>query len=473
MKLFVKQGGDSVFSHKQGSTIAARLDRIPTHSFHTRLLGLVGGGMLIDNFDIYIAGSVLVVLLHSGWSTLSSNAAFVSATFAGMMIGTFAAGLIGDRYGRKPTFQINLAVFGLASIGAAAATNIDLLIAMRFICGVGLGAEIVTGYSTLAEFVPPQSRGKWLALLSMCSSCGLLTATLFSYLLIPIAGWRIMFAIPGVAALFVLWLRKAIPESPRWLEMRGRHAEADAIVCSIEDSARKTGATLASPAAFPMRTSESIWQLKFLRPLVLGTIMQVVLFTVLYALVAWLPTFLARQGMPINQSLKQSAIMALGGPVGAFVARLLADRLGRRKGIIFGSVIAAAMAAAFGHVSSPMVAMSFGFATYASLFYLLATVQAIYLPEIFPTEIRMRCNAVCVGIGRASAIGAPFVIVYLFEHGGVTAVITLIWILFAVQAVSMAVLGSETSRKPLDDVGGSPVDQRPPRSTETTAAWSQ
>ncbi|MGF6543400.1 MFS transporter [Paraburkholderia youngii] len=338
MKLFVKQGGDSVFSHKQGSTIAARLDRIPTHSFHTRLLGLVGGGMLIDNFDIYIAGSVLVVLLHSGWSTLSSNAAFVSATFAGMMIGTFAAGLIGDRYGRKLTFQINLAVFGLASIGAAAATNIDLLIAMRFICGVGLGAEIVTGYSTLAEFVPPQSRGKWLALLSMCSSCGLLTATLFSYLLIPIAGWRIMFAIPGVAALFVLWLRKAIPESPRWLEMRGRHAEADAIVCSIEDSARKTGATLASPAAFPMRTSESIWQLKFLRPLVLGTIMQVVLFTVLYALVAWLPTFLARQGMPINQSLKQSAIMALGGPVGAFVARLLADRLGRRKGIIFGSV---------------------------------------------------------------------------------------------------------------------------------------
>lgn len=458
---------------EQGSTVAARLDRVPTHSFHTRLLGLVGGGMFIDNFDIYIAGSVLVVLLHSGWSTLASNAAFVSSTFAGMMIGTFAAGLIGDRYGRKLTFQINLAIFGIASLGAAVATDMNMLIVLRLICGIGLGAEIVTGYSTLAEFVPPQSRGKWLALLSMLSSFGLLAATLLSYFLIPVAGWRVMFGIPGVVALFILWLRKAIPESPRWLEMHGRHAEADAIVNSIEASARAAGATLAAPAVLPVRTSESIWQVKFLRPLVLGTIMQVVLFTVLYALVAWLPTFLAKQGMPINQSLKQAAIMALGGPVGAFIARLLADHLGRRKGIIWGSVIAAVMAAAFGHVTSPLAAMSFGFATYVSLFYLLATVQAIYLPEIFPTEIRMRCNAVCVGIARASAIGAPFVIVYLFEHGGVTAVITLIWILFAIQAVAMALLGPETSRKPLDHVGDQTGIDTSAASARKASAWSQ
>jgi putative MFS transporter len=320
-----------------------RLDRLPILRFHKRLFGLVSGGLFVDNFDIYIAGAVLAVLLQSKWSSMELNATFISATYTGMLIGTLLAGVVADRFGRKLTFQLNLAIFGLASIACALAPDMNFLIVARFVCGVGLGAELVVGYSTMAEFTPPRKRGKLQTLMSMVSSFGLLASTLLSFALIPAFGWRVMFWIPGLGALFILYLRKGIPESPRWLEVRGRHAEADAILREVEDDAARQGISLPAPEPSRQRPIESLASLKFLRPLILGTILQVVMFTALYGLVNWIPTFLTKQGISLNQSLGQTAFMTLGGPAGAFIAQALTDRLGRRKSIISGSVIAASM----------------------------------------------------------------------------------------------------------------------------------
>jgi hypothetical protein len=134
---------------------AARLDRLPTSAFHRRILWLIGIGMFFDGFDVYVAATVLGATLKSGFSTLSQNAQFVSVTFVGMMLGSFLTGFLGDRYGRRFTYQANLAIFGLASIASAFAPSMQILIALRCIMGLGLGAEIVVGFSTLTEFVPP------------------------------------------------------------------------------------------------------------------------------------------------------------------------------------------------------------------------------------------------------------------------------------------------------------------------------
>ena len=96
----------------------SRLDRLPIGSFHRRIMMLIGIGMFFDGFDIYLAGTVLGVTLKSGFSTLPQNALFISATFVGMMLGSFAAGFLGDRYGRRFTYQFNLLIFGLASLAA-------------------------------------------------------------------------------------------------------------------------------------------------------------------------------------------------------------------------------------------------------------------------------------------------------------------------------------------------------------------
>ena len=155
-----------------------RLDRLPIGPFHYRIMTLIGIGMFFDGFDIYIAGTVLGVTLKSGFSTLSQNAVFISATFVGMMVGSFGTGFLGDRFGRRFSYQFNLLVFGLASLAAAFAPNMTILIFCRFVMGVGLGAENVVGYSTMTEFVPAKSRGKWLGLMAVCIGTGLPVARL-------------------------------------------------------------------------------------------------------------------------------------------------------------------------------------------------------------------------------------------------------------------------------------------------------
>src|SRR5260370_19694273 len=135
----------------------------------------------------------------------------------GMMVGSFPTGFLGDRFGRRFTYQASLAIFGLASIAAAFAPSMRSLILLRFVMGAGLGAENVVGYATMTEFVPPQARGKWLGLISVFVVAGLPVTALLGTLIIPRLGWRIMFLLGGVGALVVCDLRQALPRAPRWL----------------------------------------------------------------------------------------------------------------------------------------------------------------------------------------------------------------------------------------------------------------
>ena len=217
----------------------ARLDRLPMSPFHRRIMWLIGIGMFFDGFDIYVASTVLGATLQSGFSTLAQNALFVSLTFFGMMIGSFATGFLGDRFGRRFTYQANLAIFGIASLGAALAPTMSVLIACRFLMGVGLGAENVVGYSTLAEFVPPHKRGRLQGLMAVFVVSGLPVAGLIGLLVIPAFGWRSMFVLGGIGALAVWYARKALPESPRWLESSGRDKEAEEIMQRIEAEAQR------------------------------------------------------------------------------------------------------------------------------------------------------------------------------------------------------------------------------------------
>ena len=190
-----------------------RLDRLPMSGFHRRIMWLIGIGMFFDGFDIYVASTVLGATLKTGFSTLGQNAVFVSLTFLGMMLGSLGTGFLGDRFGRRFTYQANLAVFGLASLGAALAPNMSVLIACRFLMGLGLGAENVVGYSTLTEFVPPQKRGKLQGLMAVFVVSGLPVAGLIGLVLIPVFGWRAMFA-RRLGALGVWYARKSCPSRP-------------------------------------------------------------------------------------------------------------------------------------------------------------------------------------------------------------------------------------------------------------------
>jgi MFS family permease len=214
----------------------ARLDRLPISRFHWRVLWLISAGAFLDAFDIYLTGGVIAAMLKDGFSTLAQNASFVSATFTGMLIGAGLAGWVGDRMGRRYSYQTNLALFGVASLAAGFAPTIYWLIGLRFLMGIGMGAELVVAAGTLCEFVPPRYRGRWILMMGMVVNSGLLAATITGYFVIPDLGWRAMFAIAGVGALIVWVLRKRMPESPRWLESVGRLDEDAG--CGVGDGGR-------------------------------------------------------------------------------------------------------------------------------------------------------------------------------------------------------------------------------------------
>ena len=442
------------------ASAAFRLDRLPILPFHRRLLWLIGAGMFFDSFDIYLAGSVLGELVHNGWSSVPLNARFISGTFVGMVIGAAGAGWLGDRYGRRFTYQFNLAVFGLASLACAAAPSMDWLIAARFVTGIGLGAEIVIGYATMLEFIPPTYRGRWAALLSLVTNFGLFASTLLSWLIIPVLGWRPMFVIAGLGAFVVLWMRKAMPESPRWLEVQGRAAEADEILRGVEAEAVGLPAVAGSrpePLPAPVRLSSAA----FLRPVVVGSIMQVVLGIAIYGFVAWVPTFLVQHGMAINRSLGQSVLMSFGGPAGAALAWLLSDRIGRRPSIIGASLLAAICGPAFAHAPSQEAAVAFGFAMFTLIYFLVGVIVAGYVPELFPTALRMRGNGLTSVVGRLTTIAVPYGVVALYGNGGVSAVLTAVSGALLVQALLAWGYGRETNGRSLEAIAISEAQDRP------------
>ncbi|OWJ79693.1 MULTISPECIES: MFS transporter [Haematobacter] len=428
-----------------------RLDRLPILPFHKKILLLVGAGLFFDAFDIYLANSVLGAIVQDGWSTPEKNAAFLSATAFGMLIGAIMAGFLGDRYGRKFTYQFNLLIFGLSSLACAMMPTMEWLIAARFVTGIGLGAELVIGYGLLSEFVPPSHRGRWAALLSCIAQFGLFAATLMSWLVIPVLGWRAMFVIAGIGGLLVFIARKNIPESPRWLERNGQKERADLIVSSIEaEAAPGTLPTIRTSA--PVKTQDvNPLDPRFRRSLGVGAVTQIVQSAAIYGFIALLPTFMAKQGIPINQSLGQAVLMTLGGPAGAILAFLLSDRIGRKPAIIAGSLLAAVIGPCFALVESQAVATGLGFVMFSLVYFLVSVVQAGYLPELFPTEVRMRLTSWAVTAGRLASIAIPFVSVYLVQWGMI-AVVGAVSVLLLIQAVVIALLAVETRNRSLEDI---------------------
>ena len=436
-----------------------RLDRLSVSGFHWRVLALIAAGMFFDSFDLYLAGGVLGAMVQSGESTLTLNAMFISATFFGMMIGAWFAGVLGDRLGRKFTYQFNLMIFGLASIAGALSPSMAWLIAARFVMGLGLGAEIVVGYGTLSEFIPARHRGRFATLLNLIINASLFLATLISWVVIPRFGWRWMFVIVGVGAFVVWFLRRAMPESPRWLASQGRLAEAEAIVARAERESPAVDDLAARPHGAAAATQYGLRDLfgpALLRRTVVASVVTVCLLTFNFAFVSWVPTFLVKQGHGMANSLGLSVLIFAGGPLGSLIGLLLAERVGRRWGLIWFSLAGILASAAYVSVTDTALIAGLGFCVTLVIYVLSSLSIACYVPELFPTEVRLRGSGIANALGRAVNILVPYVIAASFEGFGLYGVLGLITMVLAVQIVVLLTMGIETKQRSLEELGAEP-----------------
>ncbi|HEY2529513.1 MAG TPA: MFS transporter [Xanthobacteraceae bacterium] len=443
-----------------GSTHAAsvnagpRLDRLPISSFHRRIFFLIGAGMFFDGYDLYVGTNVLGSVVQSKFATLGQVPQFISLTFLGLTIGSLITGFVGDRYGRRFTYQFNLLIFGLASLAAAFAPDMTTLNALRFVMGLGLGAEIVVGYSTMTEFVPPQTRGRWLAFMSFIVVFGLPATALLGYLIIPQYGWRPMFVICGLGSLVVWYLRKSLPESPRWLETQGRSEEAEALMQAIEKEAASAGPLPPPKPATPMppfRLS-SLVSPALLPSMVVASVALIVINTLIFGFVQWLPTFFVQEGLSITKSFTYTLVIILGSPFGCAIGAFSCDYFGRKPSLIGAAIATIILGAVYPFMQQPSALLTVGFFLIVAIYVQVAILFGVYTTELFPTEVRLRANGICNTIGRAATIVSPFLVLALFRHYGLPGVLALMIGLLIINIIVIATWGIEPAKRRLEEL---------------------
>jgi MFS transporter, putative metabolite:H+ symporter len=435
-----------------------RLDQLPILPFHRRLFVLIAAGLFLDGFQLYFPSGLVNVLVKSGWAPEKFAANYISAGLFGIMLGAWLSGIIGDRFGRQFCYQLNLLIFGLASFGSAAAPSPEYLVLLRFVMGLGLGAEIIVGYALLIEYIPPSRRGRWTAGLALAISAAIFGSSFVSYTFLPTIGWRWIFVGFGIASLLLWQLRKGIPESPRWLESKGREAEAQRIVSNIEREAAHGGVEPAQKAvavpALDARSSDQLLLAVDLRKrFLVGIAIHVGSNALAYGFLIWLPTFLEREGFTVTVALAFTAIISSGAPLGSLAGIVLSDRLSRRKtaaGLFFAI---ACLGLVFPVIRNPPLLLSVGLLFNILYFFLVSVTWASYLPELFPTRIRLRASGACNGIGRAVGVVLPFFVVPTLNRFGLIGVMCLIGVLLVAAGVTVSVLGIETNDRSLEALG--------------------
>ena len=439
--------------------IGARLDRLPVSGIHRRLLLYIGAGAMLDSFDVYLAGGVTAAMRAEGFADVGSIATFMSMTFLGMLIGAALAGWSGDRFGRKTAYTWNLLLFGGASIAAAFAPTIEVLILCRLIMGIGLGAELVIAGGMLSEFLPPKIRGRWMTILGFMINSGLLLATGVGLIVIPAIGWKPMFAIAGVGAFVVWFIRRSVPESPRWLASVGRYDEANAIVTDFERRIEAKHGPLDAPAAtLPAAPAarapfRDLFKGRMRRRVILAVVCAVAINVCVYGFVSWIPTFFVEQGYTVVTSLGFTTFMAVGAPVGALIGYAVTDRIKRRTTLFIFAPIAIVVGLIYPNLTEFWAIAICGFMLVSCVYTMTAVTLYAYIPELFPTALRLRGNSVSSVAARGASIGTPYVIASLFGAFGVVGPVGLVVAVLVVMIITLILVPVETRGASIDAAG--------------------
>ncbi|KAB8286967.1 MFS transporter permease [Bifidobacterium ramosum] len=434
----------------QVQDIISRVDRAHETTMFHRIVALVAAGMLMDSIDVYIGSAVASSALATGWSTVKQNSTFMSAGFLGLLIGSLLAGFVGDLKGRRTAYQINLLLFGGFTFLGAFAPNMAVLSLCRLGAGLGLGAEIVTGFAMVNEFAPMNRRGHWCAIVSLVANCGVPIAMLLCAFIIPRWSWRPLFVGIGVVAAVIWWLRRDIPESPRWLAVHGRYDEADAIVKEMEANGSEpagafdTAADAAADAAAQNRNAGG----RSLGICLLVAIVAVGATNVCsYAFTSWVPTILVKRGINLSSSLTTSTLMMLGAPVGCLIGSLLIDRIGRKRTIVPAFLFTGVFGMAYAFQTSTAGAIIVGFLLMMCLYTLMASVVAVYAPELFATKVRFRCVGLANAIAKLLNVLMPMVVGWMLTALGATSIFVSISVIAIFSMLIVGFFGAETSQR--------------------------
>jgi MFS family permease len=423
------------------SDVPARLDRLPWSAWHVRIITALGTSWILDGLEVTLVGALSGILQGKDGLSLSDQAVAAAATtyLAGAVIGALLFGQLTDRLGRRMLFLVTLATYSIATIGTGLSVDAAMFFICRFFTGLGIGGEYAAINSAVDELIPGKVRGTVDLMVNATFWVGATVGSLAAFYLLgghgisPHWGWRLAFAVGGTLGLAVLLLRLAVPESPRWLMLRGRERESEQIVSSVEAKVSKGHGALPPVEGEKLKITprdHTPWA-DILRNMagenrqrsMLGLTLMVgqafffnaVFFT--FGLVA--KKFFQVPDAELPLQLLPFAVASFLGPL---VLGSLFDRIGRKP------MITAAYGAAGGLLAAGAIAFGSGtlalhglIICFSVIFFVASSAaSAAYLTvsEIFPLEIRGFAIAVFYSIGTLiGGVGAPSLFGSLIASG--------------------------------------------------------
>ena len=444
------------------AAIAARIDRLPPSRPVWSWLAIVSFGAFFEIFETALTSLLAPLLVQagifhpgkSGLLGLPDLATFGFVTFIGLFVGAVSFSAIADRVGRRPIFTYSLVWYAVATLAMAVQSQALAICSWRFIAAIGVGAQIVAVDAYISELMPKAIRGRGLAL-----------SKAIQFLAVPVAaaaaavlggkswggidGWRFVLVIPSIGAVLIGWVRRGLPESPRWLAERGRASEADAIVSAVEANVRAAigrelppvEAVIAEPT--PAAGYLALFQGELRRRTLLLIFVSCAITVAFYGFNNWLPSLLQSRGIDVTKSLLYTGLIALSYPLVPYLCSFFADRLERKWQIVIGTGVVVVAGLAFAQQSSALGWLTCGFVL--SIANNLAGYSShTYRSELFPTAVRARGIGLVYSIDRLVAGFSSYLIGFLFLRGGVEGVLACVGACAVLASLVIAAFGPRT-----------------------------
>jgi MFS transporter, putative metabolite:H+ symporter len=443
-------------------TIAARLERIPVFSLHRRLISVMSIGIFFDFYYVAMGGLLATILTPLYHLSAFQVACVISSSFFGMFVGAIVLSFISDYVGRRLLYFIGLLIFSSFSWGIAFSPSVNWIILFRFLAGIGLGAIPTLTDVYLSEMLPGQSRGRYIAWANTFGLLGIPLAGLLSKVLVSVTflmeGWRWMMLVGTIGLVAVWWLRRELPESPRWLEIRQKNRQAEIEIMAIEQAATEelhltelpppVLAEIAPPKRLTLQESFSGIYAKRTIMLLIFQFLQAVGY---YGFGSLAPLILMAKGFSVVNSLAFTAPIVLGYPLGSWLSVYVIERIERKWLIVDTALCMALLGLMFGFATSvPVILASGFFLTVVSQIF--SNSYHTYQAEIFPTRIRGTAVGIAYGMSRLSSGILPFVALPLLQTSGSAAVFIACAFILGIVSLDVALLGPKSTGQSLEKV---------------------
>ncbi len=441
-------------------SVSARMDRLPVLRSHRLITVIVGLGVFFDQFENFLAATISKVLQNEFDLTGTTLSLVLASAFLGQFLGAILMGRLADRVGRRAAFVVNLLLYSVFSLIAAFAPDAAWLIVCRFIAGVGIGGEYALADSYLSDLLPKAVRGRYIAWAYTVSFLGIPFVGLLAHWLVPlaplgVAGWRWLFVIGSVGGFLVWFIRRHVPESPRWLETQGRIEEARSVVETFEREAEQAGKSLPEPdpAIRPAQESKvpfgEIFRTPFRKRTLMLSVMNILQVFGYYGFGTVAVLVLSAKGFDVVESIGYTALTYFGYPIGSLLVVPFIEKFERKYLVMFTAGLMGVFGLAFGLGENPVWVVVAGMLfTMASNMF--SNSYHVFMAENFPTRVRGTASGFAYSLSKLTSAFLPFILLPLLSGAGPVLVFSVVALAMALLILDVGVFGDRTTGRSAD-----------------------